>query len=74
MITPQILYLIKMAISEDLPGEDITTRALFGADSYIQAEIVAKESGILAGIDVACEVFKQMEKNRLIYQNLGSCR
>ena len=66
MITTQILSLINMAINEDLPGQDITTRSLFGTDYSIEAEIVAKDVGILAGIDVACEVFKQIDPNLIV--------
>ena len=71
MITSQILSLIKMAITEDLPGEDITTRSLFRSDSFVQAEIVAKEPGVLAGIDVACEVFKQIDPNLTVEKLLS---
>ena len=60
-----------MAITEDLPGEDITTRSLFRSDSFVQAEIVAKEPGVLAGIDVACEVFKQIDPNLTVEKLLS---
>lgn len=66
MITPQIVSLIKMAIQEDLPGEDITTKSLFVEDYDVYAEIVAKEYGVLAGIDVACEVFKQIDSDLIV--------
>ena len=71
MITSQILSLIKMAITEDLPGEDITTRSLFASDCFVQAEIVAKESGVLAGIDVAFGVFKKIEPNLTVEKLLS---
>jgi len=71
MITTQILTLINMAINEDLPGQDITTRSLFGTDCSVEAEIVAKDSGILAGIDVACEVFKQIDRNLIVEKLLS---
>ncbi|MBE6487961.1 MAG: carboxylating nicotinate-nucleotide diphosphorylase [Methanosphaera stadtmanae] len=40
-------------IFDDIGFEDITTNSLVSEDKWAQAEIIAKEDGILAGMDVA---------------------
>ena len=56
------LWLIKKfitdALREDIGEEDITTQILVSPDlSYRKAKIVAKSTGILAGIEIAREIF-----------------
>ncbi len=55
---PEISQLVKIALEEDLGSRgDITSRAI-NEDNTIQAEIIMKEAGVLAGLDLACLVFK----------------
>lgn len=51
---------IANALSEDIGPGDITTEALVSPRIKGKAEIIAKERLILAGIDVAGEVFRQI--------------
>ena len=53
--------LIDRALSEDLSIGDPTTDILIPADMQGQAVFVAKEAGVLAGIDVALAVFKRVD-------------
>lgn len=55
-MNPIILDLITRALQEDMPNGDITTDALFH-DEQSTAVFLAKEDGILSGIDVAEAVF-----------------
>jgi nicotinate-nucleotide pyrophosphorylase (carboxylating) len=55
---PEITQLVKSALEEDLGSRgDITSKAI-NDDKTIQAEIIMKESGVLAGLDLARLVFE----------------
>ncbi len=49
--------LIRLALAEDLGPGDVTTDALVPSDATGSAVIWAKETLVLAGLDVACRVF-----------------
>ncbi|MEA3499526.1 MAG: carboxylating nicotinate-nucleotide diphosphorylase, partial [Candidatus Marinimicrobia bacterium] len=51
--------IIKNALDEDIQSGDITSIAM-NISKDANAKIVAKESGILAGVEVAKEIFKQL--------------
>lgn len=50
-------HLVKMALDEDIGQEDITTTRTVPADGRCRAQLVAKESGVLSGIEVFRLVF-----------------
>jgi len=59
-----MIELIKIALSEDLGDlKDITSRSIFTEDSFAKAVIVAKESGIIAGVKIVKEVFNTVDSN-----------
>jgi nicotinate-nucleotide pyrophosphorylase (carboxylating) len=64
--------LISMALEEDL-GQvgDITTRALIPDDQTGSVEIVARESGILAGLSVALMVFDAIDQSVVLAPHAG---
>ncbi|UYO63578.1 carboxylating nicotinate-nucleotide diphosphorylase [Acetobacterium wieringae] len=49
------------ALQEDIPNEDITTNAVIAAGIKAQVELVAKETGIIAGLDIYRRVFELLE-------------
>jgi nicotinate-nucleotide pyrophosphorylase (carboxylating) len=53
--------LIRHALSEDLGEGDVTSEAIIPADASATAEIKAKQDLVLAGIDVAREVFHHLD-------------
>jgi nicotinate-nucleotide pyrophosphorylase (carboxylating) len=55
--TPQVKQLIDQALAEDLGQGDVTTEALIPKAQQGRASIVAKARGILAGVEVAKQVF-----------------
>ncbi|MGC8746047.1 MAG: carboxylating nicotinate-nucleotide diphosphorylase [Candidatus Saccharicenans sp.] len=57
----KIRELIDLALKEDLPVGDITTEAIVPPDLLARAVFLAKEDGVLAGIEVAAEVFKKID-------------
>lgn len=50
--------LIQSALKEDIGRGDITSEAIISSTSCGKAEIVAEEKGILAGVELAKEVFR----------------
>ena len=61
-ITPDISKLIDLAIQEDYCMGDATTEALIPDNADGTATIVADMDGILAGLDVALEIFTRMSQ------------
>jgi len=53
--------LIDTALKEDMPRGDITSESIIPADSVSRARFLAKEEGILAGIDLALRVFEKVD-------------
>lgn len=49
------------ALQEDLAGRDITTRSVIPAKQRIQARVLAKSSGVVAGTQMAWWVFEAMD-------------
>ncbi len=60
-ITKEIKQLIKQAFREDAPKGDITSR-YFVENKEASAVLIAKQSGILCGIDLAAACFKYADK------------
>jgi nicotinate-nucleotide pyrophosphorylase (carboxylating) len=53
--------LIELALAEDLGDGDVTTRAVVPEGAGARAMIRQKEPGVVAGIDVARSVFRQVD-------------
>lgn len=58
---PDIRALIDLALAEDIGTGDITSLATIPADRTATAIMLAKENGVLSGIDVAREVFRTVD-------------
>ncbi len=63
--------LIETALKEDMPQGDITSESVIPAESESKAIILAKEEGILAGIDVAERVFSKIDPSVVFKKNLN---
>src|SRR3954452_23848900 len=50
--------LARLALSEDAPGGDITSRTTIPEGTSCEAELVIKQDGVLAGLEVAVAVFE----------------
>ncbi len=55
------LLLIDLALREDVGSGDITTEYLVAENEQASARIVAKERAIVAGVEVAAEVFRRID-------------
>lgn len=60
-VEPDIRALIDLALAEDIGTGDITSLATVPADRTATAIMLAKEPGVLSGIDVAQEVFRSVD-------------
>ena len=60
-MTPETESLIDRALTEDLSLGDPTTEVLIPPESAGSADLVAKEEGVLAGLDVGMAVFKRVD-------------
>jgi nicotinate-nucleotide pyrophosphorylase (carboxylating) len=49
--------IIKNALIEDIPNEDITTNSIIDAESISTVELLCKEEGIIAGLEIFKRVF-----------------
>ena len=61
VLCPEILDNIRRAIAEDVGAGDATTNSIVPADARAEVQIVAKQSGIVAGLEVARAVFVQFD-------------
>ena len=63
MVLPQFYVddLIKRAVIEDINYVDVTTDYLVDENNRTSAKLIAKDEGILAGIDVALRVFTLLD-------------
>lgn len=55
--------LIEMAIAEDIGSGDHTSLSCIPADAVGKAQLLVKEKGVLAGMEVANMVFQRIDKN-----------
>jgi nicotinate-nucleotide pyrophosphorylase (carboxylating) len=57
----QVEQIVSNALAEDLASGDVTTEALVPSELEGKVSILVKRDGVLAGIDVAKEVFRQVD-------------
>lgn len=53
----QISNCIKRALEEDIQSGDVTTNNIVPVDASLRAQIIAKQAGVVAGLDVARSTF-----------------
>jgi nicotinate-nucleotide pyrophosphorylase (carboxylating) len=61
IVGKQFKRMVGEALAEDLGSGDVTTEALVPSELEGKAFILVKRDGVLAGIDVAKEVFRQVD-------------
>jgi nicotinate-nucleotide pyrophosphorylase (carboxylating) len=57
--------LIQRALEEDIGDGDVTTQAIVGIEKSAKAVWIAKQSGTIAGLNIAKRVFEHLDKNIL---------
>ncbi len=58
ILHPDILVAIQRALAEDIGRGDITTNSIVSPDASMQGRIIAKQNGIVAGLDVTKAVYE----------------
>ena len=59
----EINLCIGQALAEDIGAGDVTTNCIVPADAQIGGQIIAKQNGIISGVDVAAAVFLFLDEN-----------
>jgi nicotinate-nucleotide pyrophosphorylase (carboxylating) len=70
MTTREIDALISTALAEDMPEGDITSENLISSKTLSRAVLMAKQAGVLAGIDIARRVFRKLDP----WTSFNQCR
>ncbi|HSR47829.1 MAG TPA: carboxylating nicotinate-nucleotide diphosphorylase [Anaerolineales bacterium] len=61
MLPEDLRSAIKLALREDIGAGDVTTTPIVPASARALAQLVAKQHGIVAGLDVAAAVFRELD-------------
>jgi nicotinate-nucleotide pyrophosphorylase (carboxylating) len=62
-LSAEIYGCIRRALAEDIGTGDVTTESIVPADGTTRGQIVAKQHGIIAGLDVAAAVFIALDED-----------
>ncbi len=60
--SPEILACIHTALQEDIGAGDATTRSIVPPEAHMQGRIIAKQAGVVAGLDVAAAVYRALDE------------
>ncbi len=66
---PDILDAIRRALAEDIGPGDVTTNSIVPPDVTMRGRIIAKQDGVVAGLDVAQAVYRMVDE-RIIFTAL----
>lgn len=58
----QVDQLIRMALQEDITSEDVSTNAVMPTATKGTVELIAKEEGVIAGLDIYARVFTILDE------------
>ena len=61
--------LIRMALQEDITSEDVSTNAVMRSAVKGTVDLIAKEDGIIAGLDVYARVFRILDEKTEVHFN-----
>ncbi|RME88587.1 MAG: carboxylating nicotinate-nucleotide diphosphorylase [Anaerolineae bacterium] len=60
-LPPSVLEVIRRALEEDIGPGDATSEAIIPPDATMQGRIIAKQEGVIAGLDVAQAVYRTLD-------------
>jgi nicotinate-nucleotide pyrophosphorylase (carboxylating) len=66
-LSPAILESIRRALIEDIGSGDATTDSIVPAEASMRGQIIAKQAGIIAGLDVAQGVYQAVD-SQVVFQ------
>lgn len=61
-MTLQVDHLILEALKEDISSEDVTTNAVMKEYQKGEVELICKQDGVIAGLDVYRRVFELLDE------------
>ncbi|PWH12315.1 MAG: carboxylating nicotinate-nucleotide diphosphorylase [Anaerolineae bacterium] len=59
---PDIFEAIRRALAEDVGSGDVTSNSILPAEAWMHGQIIAKQRGVIAGLDVAALVFQMVDE------------
>lgn len=59
---PDILDAVRRALAEDVGPGDVTTNSIVPPDATMRGRIIAKQDGVVAGLDVAQTVYRMVDE------------
>ena len=62
MLSPAVMASVKRALDEDIGPGDVTTDSIVPAEAKMAGQIIAKQVGVVAGLDVAEQVFRLLDE------------
>jgi len=62
LLRSEIGTCLRRALEEDVGSGDVTTAAIVPAGAVLRGNIVAKQAGVIAGLDLAEQVFQLLDK------------
>jgi nicotinate-nucleotide pyrophosphorylase (carboxylating) len=73
-LSSEILASVNQALAEDIGLGDVTTNSIVPQDAMMKGQIIAKQAGTIAGLDVAQIVYQTLNErvNFEIYANEGA--
>lgn len=63
MITDEIKFIVEKALKEDIGRGDITTGAIYSGTEKASGNFIAKQDGVIAGLELVNYIFKQLDDN-----------
>lgn len=70
-LTAEILACISRALAEDIGPGDATTGPIVSQDAETAGQIIAKQSGVIAGLEVAAATFSLLDKDISFQANIA---
>jgi nicotinate-nucleotide pyrophosphorylase (carboxylating) len=58
LLDPQLTKIIQQALDEDIGAGDVTSNSIIPPEAQMTGQIVAKQSGVIAGLDIAAAVYQ----------------
>jgi nicotinate-nucleotide pyrophosphorylase (carboxylating) len=70
-LSEELLESIRRALAEDIGDGDVTTNSIIPAIARLRGQIVAKQNGVIAGLQIARLVFEQLSQEIVFQSQVG---
>ena len=67
----EIRAIVRRALDEDMGDGDVTTNSTVGADARLRGEIMAKQAGVVAGLEVVRLVLASLDEDQQFLQHVA---